>query len=167
MWTCDKLQWTDKHIQALKLEKIVYNQDFHLFFCKIGLILHNFALRSGNSWLSSDLEQLVLLEYAISSISNQPKSKKSTKSSFLKIGEKWLSLGPRDPMGGRNSQISISTTFFCELNHSESFWAKKKIQKNCRKMTKSGSHCKGKSQKFRKMSSNIDFNHLFSRIEGF
>ena len=39
MWTCDKLQWTDKHIQALKLEKIVYNQDFHLFFCKIGLIL--------------------------------------------------------------------------------------------------------------------------------
>ena len=23
MWTCDKLQWTDKHIQALKLEKIV------------------------------------------------------------------------------------------------------------------------------------------------
>ena len=23
MWTSDKLQWTDKHIQALKLEKIV------------------------------------------------------------------------------------------------------------------------------------------------
>ena len=34
-------------------------------------------------------------------------------------------------------------------------------------MTKSGSHCKGKSQKFRKRSSNIDFNHLFSRIERF
>ena len=92
MWTCDKLQWTDKHIQALKLEKIVYNQDFHLFFCKIGLILHNFALRSGNYWLSSGLEQLVLSEYAISSISNQPKSKKSTKTSFSKFVEKWLSL---------------------------------------------------------------------------
>ena len=112
---------------------------FSHFFCIIGLILHHFALRSGDSWLSSDLEPLVLLEYAISSISNQPKSKKSTKSSFLKIGKKWLSLGPRDPLGGRNSQISISTTFFRELNHSESFWAKKFFSKNLSKMTKSGS----------------------------
>ena len=112
---------------------------FSHFFCIIGLILHHFALRSGDSWLSSDLEPLVLLEYAISSISNQPKSKKSTKSSFLKIGKKWLSLGPRDPLGGRNSQISISTTFFRELNHSESFWAKKIFSKNLSKMTKSGS----------------------------
>ena len=31
MWTCDKLQWTDKHIQALKIEKIVKNQDFDFF----------------------------------------------------------------------------------------------------------------------------------------
>ena len=112
---------------------------FSHFFCIIGLILHHFALRSGDSWLSSDLEQLVLLEYAISSISNQPKSIKSTKTSFSKIGKKWLSLGPRDPLGGRNSQISISTTFFRELNHSESFWAKKIFSKNLSKMTKSGS----------------------------
>jgi hypothetical protein len=33
-----------------------------------------------------------LSQYAISSISNEPKSKKSTKTSFSKIAEKWLSL---------------------------------------------------------------------------
>ena len=65
---------------------------FSPFFCKIGLILHISDLRSGNYWLSSDLEQLELLEYAISSISNQPKAKKSTKTSFSKFVEKWLSL---------------------------------------------------------------------------
>ena len=65
---------------------------FSHFFCIIGLILHHFALKLGNSWLSSDLKQLVLLEYAISSISKLPGSKKSTKTSFSKIFEKWLSL---------------------------------------------------------------------------
>ena len=87
MWTCDKLQWPDKHIQALKLEKIVKNHDFHLFSYKIGLILHNFALSSGNYWLSRGLEQLVLSGYAISSISNLPKSIKSIKTSFSEIVE--------------------------------------------------------------------------------
>ena len=65
---------------------------FWLFFCIIGLILHDFALQSGNFWFSSGLEQLVLPEYALSSISKLPKSKKSTKTSFSKIFEKWLSL---------------------------------------------------------------------------
>ena len=51
----------------------------------------------------------------------------------MKISKKWLSLGPRDPIGARNSQIWISTTFFCELNHSESFWAKKIFSKKMSK----------------------------------
>ena len=38
--------------------------------------------------------QCQLSQYAISSISNQPKSKKSTKTSFSKFVEKWLSLVP-------------------------------------------------------------------------
>ena len=38
---------------------------FSYFFRIIGLILDHFALRLGISWLLSDLEQLVLLEYAI------------------------------------------------------------------------------------------------------
>ena len=65
MWTSDKLQWTDKHIQALKLEKIVLKSRFSPFFCEIGLILNNSALNSGNYWFSSGVEQLVLSEYAI------------------------------------------------------------------------------------------------------
>jgi len=38
---------------------------FSYYFRIIGLILDHLALRLGISWLSSDLEQLVLLEYAI------------------------------------------------------------------------------------------------------
>ena len=77
---------------------------FSPFFCKIGLILHFSALGSGNSWWSSDLEQLVLLEYAISSISNQPKSLKSTKTSFSKIVEKWKSGAHCEGNENRKSQ---------------------------------------------------------------
>ena len=71
-----------------KTRKNSLKSRFSHFFCIIGLILHHFGLRLGNSWLSSDLKQLVLLEYAISGISNQPKSKKSIKTSFSKIVEK-------------------------------------------------------------------------------
>ena len=98
---------------------------FSPFFCKIGLILHISDLRSGNYWLSSDLEQLELLEYAISRISNQPKAKKSTKTSFSKFVEKWLSLEATAREKVKNfekcPQISILTIYFRELNDSKHF----------------------------------------------
>jgi hypothetical protein len=95
------------------------------FFCKIGLILHISALMSGNYWLSSDLEQLELLEYAISSISNQPKAKKSTKTWFSKFLAKWLSLEAtareKVKIFKKCPQISILTIYFRELTDSKHF----------------------------------------------
>ena len=84
-----------------------------------------------------------------------------------KSSKKWLSLGPWCPNGRQNSQISVPTYFFVNWTIPSHFEQKIFFRKNRRKMTKSGSQCKGKSQKFRKRSSNIDFNHLFSRIERF
>ena len=80
------------------------------------------------------------------------------------------SLGPRDPLGGRKSQISISTTFFHELNDSESFWTKKKFEKLVEKLLSLGAskHWKGSDiQKSQKKAPDFGFNHLFSRIGPF
>ena len=61
MWTCDKLQRADltyciargireaiNTLQAVKIKKLVKNQDSDFFLHIISLILHNYAIDVGN-----------------------------------------------------------------------------------------------------------------------
>ena len=82
--------------------------------------MQNYAIQPGNVLVKRLKTISTIITYNIKHI--QPA--KSEKIDYVLIFEnrrKMTILGPRDPMGGRNSQISISTTFFHELNHSESF----------------------------------------------
>ena len=111
--------------------------------------------------MPSGLEQLVLSEYAISSISNLPKSKKSTKTSFSKIVEKLSKVWkPGDQCKGKKLK-SLKNIY---LDYSEWFGAKK-IGKIVKKWLEGCNQCK--LSDIQKKVPDFGSNHLFSRIGPF